>query len=138
MLLYYYATQRDILKENRNIRFDENYLAKRQELLSMNHALTFQTLIICLGLSSLIVITFVLSSTFSNVVLISALIGFCITVLLIKTFILDFEDVNALIWNKTKKAFNFEKFNKKTKKNQKNNSNKGDGPQEATFIGIND
>lgn len=138
MLLYYYATQRDILKENRNIRFDENYLAKRQELLSMNHALTFQTLIICLGLSSLIVITFVLSSTFSNVILISALIGFCITVLLIKTFILDFEDVNALIWNKTKRAFNFEKFNKKKKKNPKDNSNKGDGPQEATFIGIND
>lgn len=138
MLLYYFASQRDILKDNRNIRFDENYLAKKQELLLMNHALTFQTLIICLGLSSLIVITFVLSSTFANVVLISSLIGFCITILLIKTFILDFEDVNALIWTKTKKVFDFEKIGKKKKKNQKVNSNKGDGPQEATFIGIND
>lgn len=137
MLMFYYATQRDVIKENKNLKFDPNFEETRKELMLTNHSLTFSTLIICLGLSALILITFVLSSTFSNVVLISTIIGFVLSVLLIKSLLLDSEELCQKIWKKTKAMFKFDKSNKKKKKN-KNNNDKGDGPQEAIFIGIND
>ena len=136
-LLYYYQTQKDLLKENKNIKFEANYLELRKELFETNHSMTFSSLIIILSLSALIIISFILSKTFANVVLISTLVGCCIALLLIKSFILELEELNAICWDKSKKLFNLDKFKKRDHKNNKD-KDKGDGPQEATFIGIND
>lgn len=134
MILYYFSSQRELIKDNKNLKLTNK--EKLDEMLRTNHSLIFSTLLICLSLSSLILISFILSKSFTNVVIISALLGNCISIIFIKCFVQDLQKVNEKCWARTKKIVKFDSFKKKNKK--KDAKKNDDGPQEAIFIGIND
>lgn len=136
MALLYFTSRKELLKENKNLKFDQNYLEKRKELLLTHHSLTYNTLITIVAISILVLMSFLVSKTFTGIVIIISLLGIFLSLLMLKYFTMPLEELDENLFELAKRKINFNFFKKKG--NKKDKDDKGDGPQEAIFIGIND
>ncbi|MBR1581603.1 MAG: hypothetical protein IJ656_01085 [Bacilli bacterium] len=145
VLMYHFGSQREILKDNKNILFGADAAEKKKELLLQSNQLSISSTLVSLAISLILLVSFIISSSFKNQVIILAIIGSALILLLAATFILPLQNLNSFIWTKIKGLFknmSEKRSNKKDKGNKDNkkqtNRPKDDGPQEAIFIGIND
>lgn len=133
---YIYCVERNSMKENR---IDKNDLDARRvnSVYALN--LAYSNAIIISALSEFILISFLFASTFSTYFVILSVIGMLVILSVLKALNINLVYILSKffngIWNRIVVQYNNHRISRAKKKNI---VEKGDGPEEATFIGIND
>ena len=130
ILLYYYYKEREVLKDNAQY---IKTVDDKKDFIRLSHFLSLDHVLYVSGLALILLISFLFATTFTNVIIISGIVGLFFAFWLM-SLLEPSERICQLTWSKTKALIHFERKNKKKKTIKK----ESDGPQEAIFIGIND
>jgi len=136
LLLTIFSTERNAFKD---AKIDKNdlELRKNNSFYSMN--LAFSNILIIGSLSEFIIISFLFATTFTTYFIILVIIGILIVTASTKLLNVDVSYVLVKFFGNIKVRINANYQARKSKHDKKKNIvDKGDGPEEATFIGIND
>lgn len=140
-LLYYFTKEKDYLKDNHS---QISSLNDKEQLLSEIHAISRYQLLNISGISLLAIVPFIISQSFKQTIILMVVLSFFLIMLGLNSLLDLSEHVCLITWERTKSNYHKmtikhqEKIEEKNKKNKKKAKDTSDGPQEATFIGIND
>jgi len=133
---YIFCVERNSMKENR---IEKSNLDARRinSLYALN--LTYSNAIIICALSEFTLISFLFTSTFSTYFIILTVIGMLIVISVFKALDIDLVYVLSTFFTRIGRRITIQYNNHRLVKTKKKNVvEKGDGPEEAIFIGIND
>ncbi len=139
-ILYYFSKEKNYLKDNRPKIVDN---ITRNEIISESHALSRFQLLTITGICLLAIVPFIITKSFKETVILMSVLSIFFTMLALNSLLLTSEQFSFDVWTKIKNSVHqisngFINKKEEKNKNKKKNKKSEDGPQEATFIGIND